>query len=455
MAKLKHKKFLTRYANNEFLGTQMLMKDKLVNWGNKAARLQIGIDMNTINISVSRLEEQLEVEKGIVKALEEAKEKENEADIISELLHHTGEFYQADRCYIFLYSKEADSWSNVCEWCENEIQSQQLYLASVPGDWVKLVIGSLKEDRPVIIKDVDMYRESAPDLWKILVHQEIRRLMLLPLLNEGHLFGFIGVDNPKYRPNDKTFLARIRPFISNILIRDGMMDVKSEMIARMTGMLKEENILQSVKLGLWTLELDTVNGKNRLYVDKSMRSILGIDDIMNSEEYFRFWYDNISDGYYDYVQNALHDIITTEKIIEMEYTWNHPERGKVTVRCVGVLGHQENGVYTLKGYHRINNDMIRKKFLKSQEYERMEYNEKKHTIYFHTNRSMLKGNQLKEVGFPESWEDGMVHPHFRDVFHAAFTGVEYGKEDQVLEILLKNKQDEFEWFRLDICKIGG
>lgn len=89
------------------------------------------------------------------------------------------------------------------------------------------------------------------------------------------------------------------------------------MIARMTGMLKEENILQSVKLGLWTLELDTVNGKNRLYVDKSMRSILGIDDIMNSEEYFRFWYDNISDGYYDYVQNALHDIITTEKIIEM------------------------------------------------------------------------------------------------------------------------------------------
>ena len=129
-----------------------------------------------------------------MKALEEAKEKENEADIISELLHHTGEFYQADRCYIFLYSKEADSWSNVCEWCENEIQSQQLYLASVPGDRVKLVIGSLKEDRPVIIKDVDMYRESAPDLWKILVHQEIRRLMLLPLLNEGHLFGFIGVD---------------------------------------------------------------------------------------------------------------------------------------------------------------------------------------------------------------------------------------------------------------------
>lgn len=81
------------------------MKDKLVNWGNKAARLQIGIDMNTINISMSRLEEQLEVEKGIVKALEEAKEKENEADIISELLHHTGEFYQADRCYIFYIPK--------------------------------------------------------------------------------------------------------------------------------------------------------------------------------------------------------------------------------------------------------------------------------------------------------------------------------------------------------------
>lgn len=52
----------------------------------------------------------------------------------------------------------------------------------------------------------------------------------------------------------------------------------------------------------------------------------------------------------------------------------------------------------------------------------------------------VKGQSAKEVGFPESWEDGMVHPHFRDVFHAAFTGVEYGKEDQVLEILLKTNR---------------
>lgn len=84
-----------------------------------------------------------------------------------------GNFIRQTAAISFYIPKRQDSWSNVCEWCENEIQSQQLYLASVPGDWVKLVIGSLKEDRPVIIKDVDMYRESAPDLWKILVHQEI------------------------------------------------------------------------------------------------------------------------------------------------------------------------------------------------------------------------------------------------------------------------------------------
>ena len=32
----------------------------------------------------------------------------------------------------------------------------------------------------------------------------------------------------------------------------------------------------------------------------------------------------------------------------------------------------------------------------------------------------------------------MVHPHFRDVFHAAFSGVDYRKEEQLLLILLKN-----------------
>ena len=55
--------------------------------------------------------------------------------------------------------------------------------------------------------------------------------------------------------------------------------------------------------------------------------------------------------------------------------------------------------------------------------EMFEYNEKKRTIYFHTDRTMLAGSQVREEDFPESWiRTQMVHPHFAGEFRGAVPG---------------------------------
>lgn len=209
-------------------------------------------------------------------------------------------------------------------------------------------------------------------------------------------------------------------------------------------------ILMATKLGLWIIEIDTNKDEYRMFVDESMSDILGVKgEALSPEEYYWHWYDHINDGYYSYVNMAVREMMNSGEIIELEYTWNHPTRGEVPVRCVGVLEKQEQGVYTLRGYHRINGDMVKKSFLKYPGQEMFEYNEKKQTIYYHTDRFLIKGEQKKENNFPVCWlEQGMVHPYFAESFRELLTSVKEKKDKQVLDLMLKNKKDEFEWFRM-------
>lgn len=49
----------------------------------------------------------------------------------------------------------------------------------------------------------------------------------------------------------------------------------------------------------------------------------------------------------------------------------------------------------LEGYHRIINDLDRLDFLPgSLQSEMFEYNEQKHSIYFHTKRKMIAGEKI-------------------------------------------------------------
>lgn len=221
--------------------------------------------------------------------------------------------------------------------------------------------------------------------------------------------------------------------------------------------LRREDILKATRLGFWAIEIDTVHDKHRMYVDDNMKDILGVEeDSLTSEEYYSHWYNRINDGYYYYVNKAVQAMISTGEIIELEYTWNHPKRGEVPVRCLGYLEREEDGVYFLAGYHRIVGDIVKKSFLGHPGQEMFEYNELKHMIYFHTDRCLLQGEEKKESDFPRCWiERGMVHPYFAESFRNILTLVKEQKDRQMLDLLLKGKEGRYEWFRMETERIGS
>ncbi len=122
-----------------------------------------------------------------------------------------------------------------------------------------------------------------------------------------------------------------------------------------------EEILEGARTGIWTIELEE-GSRPRMYADRTMRILLGVTDEIGPEECYRHWFDNIEPDYVEMVQEAVQEILETGRS-EVIYPWNHPEQGKIYVRCGGVPDKtfKKPGV-GLNGYHQdITDTMVTRK----------------------------------------------------------------------------------------------
>ncbi len=111
-----------------------------------------------------------------------------------------------------------------------------------------------------------------------------------------------------------------------------------------------EDILEGARTGIWTIELEE-GCQPRMYTDRTMRSLLGVTDEIEPEECYRHWFKHIEPDYVVMVQEAVREILETGRS-EVIYPWNHPELGKIYVRCGGVpdKSFKKQGA-CLNGYH--------------------------------------------------------------------------------------------------------
>ncbi|MEY8339063.1 ATP-binding protein [Lachnospiraceae bacterium 62-35] len=122
-----------------------------------------------------------------------------------------------------------------------------------------------------------------------------------------------------------------------------------------------EDILEGARTGIWTIELEE-GCPPRMYADRTMRILLGVPDDIEPEECYQRWFKNIEPNYVDMVQEAVLEILATGRS-EVIYPWNHPELGKIYVRCGGVPDKtfKKPGA-CLNGYHQdITETMVTRK----------------------------------------------------------------------------------------------
>nr|CRH05365.1 putative Histidine kinase with CHASE domain, PAS 4 domain, GAF domain, PAS domain, KisKA domain, HATPase c domain and Response regulator receiver domain [Candidatus Magnetococcus massalia] len=112
------------------------------------------------------------------------------------LLSKLGEVMRVDRTYVFQFSEDLSTTSNIHEWCAPDVEPQMEHLQNVPANAMPWWLERLKLDYPIIIQDVAKMPKEATTEQGVLAKQSIHSLLAVPIRSgEGGLLGFMGLDD--------------------------------------------------------------------------------------------------------------------------------------------------------------------------------------------------------------------------------------------------------------------
>lgn len=114
---------------------------------------------------------------------------------ISIILEYIGTFIRGERAYIF-EKDEKNHDSNTYEWVASGVNPEKDNLQNLPPNICATWYQSFKEDRDIIITNLEDIYDDDPDLYEVLHRQNIKSLVVLPLYDNGRVIGFCGIDNP-------------------------------------------------------------------------------------------------------------------------------------------------------------------------------------------------------------------------------------------------------------------
>ncbi len=160
------------------------------------------------------------------------------------------------------------------------------------------------------------------------------------------------------------FSATERTATENCVIfalRDVNAVVKQEEKYKLEARRSLEDILEGARTGIWTIELEE-DCQPRMYADRTMRILLGVSDDITPERCYQHWFERVEPDYSEMVQEAVQEMLETGRS-EVIYPWNHPQLGKIYVRCGGVpdKAFRKPG-FCLNGYHQdITETMVTRK----------------------------------------------------------------------------------------------
>lgn len=114
-------------------------------------------------------------------------------------------------------------------------------------------------------------------------------------------------------------------------------------------------ILHEAKLGIWIIKMESDKAP-QMYASNELLTILGVTKELSPEELYCFWFERIHSNYIDYILNTIEEMKKGKKE-EVEYPWEHPEKGTTYVRCGGEGKLKNNAVY-FRGYHQDITDLM-------------------------------------------------------------------------------------------------
>lgn len=172
---------------------------------------------------LSKLERQLELEKLIAHNAKRFVQVDDISVAINQALLEMGKFSNASRAYVFEIRHNEELMDNTFEWCSEGVSAEIDNLKGLPISLFPWWISQIENGNILNIKDVSSLGEEAKAEKEILEAQNIKSVLVLPLMFDGKLQGFVGIDNVNspsgWKEEDRAILGIIAEFFSSAFRR--------------------------------------------------------------------------------------------------------------------------------------------------------------------------------------------------------------------------------------------
>lgn len=204
--KLEQGVFFEEVCYRPVIGKSLLLKNTMLEAEGRRYRFELAVNIG----DWSRLGKEYELNEVIInEGLRIALAAPTPEKSIEVLVEYIGQFFESERAYIF-EGLEDGICRNTYEWCANGVVPQKENLQNVPVEVVSFWYQRFLNGESVIIGNLESIRKKDPDLYAYLEPQNIKSLVVSPLVSDKKIIGFYGVDNPPEKfLNHVTYMLQI------------------------------------------------------------------------------------------------------------------------------------------------------------------------------------------------------------------------------------------------------
>lgn len=180
-----------------WLHSQLFEKEKdeeghLIAWG----YLQAVIDPQEIKAekALEKFNTQVHQQNNISRSLSYFLQTEDTSEVIRKILQNLLEQFHASRTYIIEYNWENQTQNNTFEINAQGIPSQQSKLTHLPMSATPWWTQQMKNQIPILLSNLNDLPEEASLEKELLASQQIKSLMVIPMIAQDRVWGYMGID---------------------------------------------------------------------------------------------------------------------------------------------------------------------------------------------------------------------------------------------------------------------
>ena len=226
-------------------------------------------------------------EKAIKYFLRNFLDKQKDEETINHILAELGHYYDGDRAYIFELNEEGTHASNTCEWCRESTSAEIDNLQNIPLEGMECWFEAFEEKGEFYI--TSLAEDYGPDskTYQILDPQGIESLMAAPIVVDGRINGFLGVDNPRKNTEDLLLLSVVASTCYSEISSKRLIDSKLEKTGEeLSQRMKIIQSMSEIYTSVYYIDMESGQFSELSFLDKVNEHIGAEGDAQERLNYF-------------------------------------------------------------------------------------------------------------------------------------------------------------------------